>query len=66
MVTRGEFSLVVAALAATAESPTLHGPIPAFVVGYVLVMSTLGTLLMCYPDAIHRVARARLPGRLHA
>jgi len=44
MVTRGEFSLVVAAIAAgtAAVSPA----IPAFAVGYVLVMSILGTVLM--------------------
>ena len=43
LVTRGEFSLVVAALAVSAGvSPA----IPAFAVGYVLAMSILGTLLM--------------------
>ena len=46
LVTRGEFSLVVAALAATVASPVLSGPVSAFAVGYVLVMSVLGTVLM--------------------
>ncbi|MDZ7701102.1 MAG: cation:proton antiporter [Halobacteriales archaeon] len=40
----GEFSLVVAALAVT--TPAVSPAIGAFAVGYVLVMSLLGTLLM--------------------
>ena len=43
LVTRGEFSLVVAALAATAG---VSATVSTFAVGYVLVMSILGTLLM--------------------
>jgi CPA2 family monovalent cation:H+ antiporter-2 len=45
MVTRGEFSLVVAALAVAASDP-LPAVVPAFAVGYVLAMSVLGTVLM--------------------
>ena len=44
LVTRGEFSLVVAALAATTAG--VSGIVSTFAVGYVLVMSILGTLLM--------------------
>ncbi|MDY6818979.1 MAG: cation:proton antiporter [Halobacteriales archaeon] len=59
LVTRGEFSLVVAAVAATAGSAALNRTIPAFAVGYVLVMSILGTLLMRYSGAIERLVIAR-------
>jgi CPA2 family monovalent cation:H+ antiporter-2 len=49
LVTRGEFSLVVAALAAgAATTPALGETIPALAVGYVLVMSVLGSTLMRY------------------
>jgi len=53
MVTRGEFSLVVAALAAATAG--VSPAIPAFAVGYVLVMSILGTLLMGASDRIESV-----------
>ena len=53
MVTRGEFSLVVAALAATA-SGRLADVVPAFAVGYVLIMSILGTLLMRFSAPFER------------
>ncbi|MDS0296112.1 cation:proton antiporter [Halogeometricum luteum] len=44
---RGEFSLVIAAfLAAAGTTPALRETIPAFTVGYVLVTSVLGTLLV--------------------
>nr|WP_233357372.1 cation:proton antiporter [Halococcoides cellulosivorans] len=46
MVPRGEFSLVIAALATTVGTGALAAEIPAFAVGYVLVMSTLGTILI--------------------
>jgi CPA2 family monovalent cation:H+ antiporter-2 len=52
MVTRGEFSLIIAALVAGASTPVLAETIPAFAVGYVLVMSVLGTLAMQYADRI--------------
>ncbi len=52
MVTRGEFSLIIAAIAAGAggafEVPLITETIPAFAVAYVLVMSILGTMLMQY------------------
>ncbi|MFC6837085.1 cation:proton antiporter [Halomarina ordinaria] len=56
MVTRGEFSLIIAALVGGAASPVLSETIPAFAVGYVLVMSILGTLLMQSADALARFA----------
>ncbi|MFW5900877.1 MAG: cation:proton antiporter [Halodesulfurarchaeum sp.] len=64
MVTRGEFSLIIAALALTAP----HGVFPAgvaetvysFTVGYVLLMSILGTTLMQYSGPIERVMETRL------
>ncbi|MFW6141711.1 MAG: cation:proton antiporter [Candidatus Saliniplasma sp.] len=50
MITRGEFSLVIAALAAQAvgpyATPVITKQIPAFAVSYVLVMSILGTVLL--------------------
>jgi len=54
MVTRGEFSLVIATLAASGASPVLRETIPSLAVGYVLVMSVLGTTLMTYSDAVWR------------
>jgi CPA2 family monovalent cation:H+ antiporter-2 len=53
LVTRGEFSLVVAALAAGAAA--VSPAVPAFAVGYVLVMSVLGTLLMSASGRIERL-----------
>ena len=52
MVTRGEFSLIIAALVAGAGTPVLAETVPAFAVGYVLVMSVLGTLAMQYADRL--------------
>ncbi len=48
MVTRGEFSLIIAAIAADSVigGTVLADIIPAVAVGYVLVMSVLGTMLM--------------------
>ena len=46
LVPRGEFSLVLAALATTVGTGALGSIIPAFAVGYVLVMSIVGTVLM--------------------
>jgi CPA2 family monovalent cation:H+ antiporter-2 len=55
LVARGEFSLVIAALAVSAgTTPVLSRTIPALVVGYVLVMSILGTTLMRHSDVIER------------
>ena len=52
LVTRGEFSLVVAALAVA--TPAASSPVPAFAVGYVLVMSLLGTVLMGASGTLER------------
>jgi CPA2 family monovalent cation:H+ antiporter-2 len=53
MVARGEFSLVVAGLAATVPVADLGGAIQPLVVGYVLAMSVLGTVLMRLSDPIY-------------
>lgn len=61
MVTRGEFSLIIATLAASAgATAVLSETIPSLTVGYVLVMSILGTVLMQYADAFERFVPARL------
>lgn len=52
LVPRGEFSLVIAALAASVGTGALASTIPAFAVGYVLVMSILGTVVMGYADSL--------------
>jgi CPA2 family monovalent cation:H+ antiporter-2 len=57
LVPRGEFSLVLAALAARAGAQmggetALAETIPAFAVGYVLVMSVVGTTAMRHADVI--------------
>jgi CPA2 family monovalent cation:H+ antiporter-2 len=56
MVTRGEFSLIIAALAAdSARGGTVFTEIlPAVAVGYVLVASVLGTLLMQHSGILER------------
>ncbi|TKR25901.1 cation:proton antiporter [Natronomonas salsuginis] len=56
MVTRGEFSLIIAAIAAdsTIGGTVLTDTIPAVAVGYVLVMSILGTMLMQYSGRFER------------
>ncbi|MFC7068857.1 cation:proton antiporter [Halobaculum lipolyticum] len=57
---RGEFSLVIAAFLATAgTTPALRETIPAFTVGYVLVTSVLGTVLMRNADRISAALPAR-------
>lgn len=52
MVPRGEFSLVIATLAASVGTGVLGSVIPAFTVGYVLLMSILGTVLIQNSDVI--------------
>jgi CPA2 family monovalent cation:H+ antiporter-2 len=52
LVARGEFSLVLAAIATSVGTDALGDEIPAFAVGYVLVMSLLGTTLMRYSDVV--------------
>ncbi|WP_248517683.1 cation:proton antiporter [Salinarchaeum laminariae] len=63
MVTRGEFSLIIAAVALEGAGGTLSaavaGDIYSFTVGYVLAMSILGTLLMQYSEPFERVAVER-------
>ncbi|WP_254544633.1 cation:proton antiporter [Halomarina pelagica] len=55
LVARGEFSLIIATLASTSAIPVIRNTVPAFAVGYVLVMSLLGTLLIEYEDTISSV-----------
>ncbi|KAB1197665.1 MULTISPECIES: cation:proton antiporter [Haloferax] len=55
LVPRGEFSLVIAALAASGSTQVMREVIPAFAVGYVLVMSALGTVLMQRSDLVERL-----------
>lgn len=52
LVPRGEFSLVIAALAASVGTGALSGEIPAFAVGYVLIMSIVGSILIQNADRI--------------
>jgi CPA2 family monovalent cation:H+ antiporter-2 len=63
MVTRGEFSLIIATLAASqGTGPVLTETIPALAVGYVLVMSVLGTTLMGHADTIEGLLDRATPG----
>ncbi|GAA0196552.1 cation:proton antiporter [Haladaptatus pallidirubidus] len=52
LIPRGEFSLVIAALATSVGTGALQSVIPAFAVGYVLVMSILGTVLIQNADFV--------------
>lgn len=52
LVPRGEFSLVIAALATSVGTGALSGEIPAFAVGYVLIMSIVGSILIQNADRI--------------
>ena len=63
MVTRGEFSLIIAAVAADAVvgGTVLTETIPAVAVGYVLVMSILGTMLMQYSSVFERFVVDKTP-----
>ena len=59
MVTRGEFSLIIAAAALAAAGTALDAAVAtelyAFTVGYVLVMSILGTTLMQFSAPFERL-----------
>ncbi|AOW79568.1 sodium/hydrogen exchanger [Halodesulfurarchaeum formicicum] len=63
MTTRGEFTLIIAALALSGAggvlSTDLAETIYAFAVGYVLVMSLLGTTLMQYATPIENAVSRR-------
>lgn len=62
MITRGEFTLIIASTALAATAPDVTGPLAAetarqlnaFAVGYVLVMSILGTMFMQYSDLVEQ------------
>lgn len=55
LVPRGEFSLIIAALAATSTIPEVRNVVPAFTVGYVLAMSIVGSVSIQYSDALARI-----------
>jgi CPA2 family monovalent cation:H+ antiporter-2 len=57
LVPREEFSLVIAALAASGSTTVLRETISALAVGYVLVMGTPGTVLMQRFDGVERAVR---------
>lgn len=67
MTIRGEFSLIIATLAVAGSGVTVAEEtaqtIYAFAVGYVLVMSILGTTLMQYSGAIERIVVRHLEAR---
>lgn len=52
LVPRGEFSLIIAALAATSTLTEVQNVVPAFTVGYVLAMSIIGSLSIQYADPL--------------
>jgi CPA2 family monovalent cation:H+ antiporter-2 len=64
MTTRGEFSLIIATLALSGGGITLTETVAetiyAFAVGYVLVMSIVGTMLMQYSTPIEAAVVPRL------
>lgn len=61
MVTRGEFSLIIAAtIAAAGAGPIMTETIPDLTVGYVLVMSILGSVLMQYSESLWMVLEPHL------
>ncbi|ELY90816.1 cation:proton antiporter [Natrialba taiwanensis] len=64
MTTRGEFSLIIASLAISGAGTSLAAgtadTIYAFAIGYVLVMSVLGTTLMQHSDRIEAIVVPRL------
>ncbi|GAB3323236.1 cation:proton antiporter [Haloplanus rallus] len=64
MTTRGEFSLIIATLALSGSGTTLTETVAqtiyAFAVGYVLVMSIVGTMLMQYSTPIEGAIVPRL------
>jgi CPA2 family monovalent cation:H+ antiporter-2 len=62
LVARGEFSLVLAALAGSATGDRLGSLVPEFAVGYVLVMSVLGTLLIRHESDLLALAGRLVPG----
>ncbi|WP_435101300.1 cation:proton antiporter [Halarchaeum sp. P4] len=62
LVARGEFSLVIATLAATSTTGQTKTVVPAFAIGYVLVMSLLGTLCIQYETRLARLVGSPRPG----
>ncbi|MEZ3171155.1 cation:proton antiporter [Halorubrum sp. RMP-47] len=66
MTTRGEFSLIIATLALSGAGTTLTETVAqtiyAFAVGYVLVMSVVGTMLMQYSTPIENILVPQMSG----
>ncbi|MFC5279830.1 cation:proton antiporter [Halorubrum rubrum] len=67
MTTRGEFSLIIATVAASGATagtfdPAVAATLNAFAVGYVLVMAILGTTLMGHSEPFERAAVSWLGG----
>lgn len=64
MITRGEFSLIIATIAVGATgafaTKTITEVIPAFAVGYVLIMSILGTMLMKYSKPFEKLMKRHI------
>jgi len=52
LLARGEFSLIVATLAAASAVPAIRETVPPFAVGYVLVMSILGTVAIAHDGVL--------------
>lgn len=52
LLARGEFSLIVATLAAASTVPAIRETVPPFAVGYVLVMSIVGTLAIAHEGVL--------------
>ncbi len=52
LVARGEFSLIIATLAATSANEAIRTVVPAFAVGYVIAMSFVGSLAVQYGAAL--------------
>ena len=59
IVTRGVCTLIIAATAAAGTTEVMTQVIPAFAVGYVLVMSVLGSVLMQYADQLEQLVLRR-------
>ena len=52
LLARGEVSLIVATLAAASAVPAIRETVPPFAVGYVLVMSILGTVAIAHDGVL--------------
>jgi CPA2 family monovalent cation:H+ antiporter-2 len=62
LVARGEFSLIIATLAATGANPAIREVVPAFAVGYVIAMSFVGSLAVQYGTSLSSAVATRIRG----